>query len=249
MSKNNVIKKYKCPICLESDIKDRMVQESNRRYYHSEKCHSEYLLNKEIENKKVKLKKFKCKICSVTDVEDVLIKEADGRFYHVNECHKAYLAKRKETDEEQEYKMKLALLLAKLYNLESYKFIPNYYWIRVEKLRNEYTEANELGRTYKSGLPFKALYMTYDYCFNIAKITYDVLFDSFKGQLNYDLAIVQNNLVEARNYYAEKSRQERKVEKVVQQQSSQHAVDLSKLKQALNYKRKKDERDISRFLD
>lgn len=193
-------------------------------------------------------RKVKCPICLLFDEKEKMTQEENKRYYHIEKCHPQYKLEQKELSEEQEYKMKLAKLLENLYSLDSYKFIPNFYWIRLEQLRNEYTEANELGRTYKSGLPFKALYMTYDYCFNIAKITYSKDFDSFSGQMLYDLGIVKSNLVDSRNYYIQKAKQEQKVETIVQQ-TAQYAVDLSKIKQTLNYKKGKDERDISRFLD
>jgi hypothetical protein len=193
-------------------------------------------------------RKVKCPICSLYDDKEKMIQEENKRYYHIESCHTQYQAMQKELAEEQEYKMKLAKFLEDLYGLESYKFIPNFYWIRLEQLRNEYTEANELGRTYKSGLPFKALYMAYDYCFNIIKITYDKEFDSFNGQLLYDLGIVRSNLVDCRNYYIEKNKQEKRIEAIVNE-AAQYAVDLSKIKEKTNYKKTKDERDISRFLD
>lgn len=192
-------------------------------------------------------RKVKCPICLEFDEKEKMIQEENKRYYHIEMCHSQYKLEQKELTEEQEYKMKLAKLLEKLYNLESYKFIPSFYWIRLEQLRNEYTEANELGRAYKNGLPFKALYMTYDYCFNIAKITYSKDFDSFSGQMMYDLVIVQNNLVECRNYYIEKTKQEKRVEQTVQQ--SKRLASISAISDNIKHKKKKDERDISRFLD
>lgn len=190
-------------------------------------------------------RKVKCQICTIFDTKENMVQETNKKYYHRLECHDQFLLKQKEIQEEQEYKMKLATLLEKIYNLETYKLIPPAYWIRLENLRNEYTQSNELGRTYKSGLPYKALFMTYDYCFNVINIDYKKDFDNFVGQMLYDLKIVQNNLMDARSYYTNRVQEEEKMNKTVSIDNVN--VYIPSLKE-IKYKNSENENDISKFL-
>lgn len=184
--------------------------------------------------------------------KDAMAKVNNRRFIHPEKCLNEYEENEKKEEEKKKYiqkereaRHKLILKIAEIYELESYKLIPSNFHPYIEDMRNDSTLFGKLGKKYKQGIPYSGIEYTYEYCrekIHYAKKT--KTFRTFMDELKYGLAIVRNNLVDAKKYSVLKRRED-----ALREESTTKDMSLSP---QVSYKEiqktKKDELDISDML-
>lgn len=153
---------------------------------------------------------MKCAWCESKSDKTEMQQEPNRKYYHKKECHEAYVKDRAFKKKEAEAKLQLSLKIAEVYGLESYKLIPSSIYAHIEDIRNDSTLFGKLGKNYKAGIPYEGIAYTYEFCKDRIRDTRNkVPFKNFMGELKYGLAIVRNNLVDAKNHAIQQKRNEK----------------------------------------
>lgn len=190
-------------------------------------------------------RKVKCYWCGEVDYPDEMIKGIYPRGYLHTHCIEPYKEDKENKRKEIEGKTKLAEKIAEVYQLNSIQDIPHQFYPYIQDVRNDSQLFGKLRKNYKNGIPYEGIALTYEYCKEkIREVKRVKEFDNFLSELRYGLAIVRNNVVNARNDYARKVRAEKSLGK-----TKESEVGVVVENSSNSYTRKKYERDISDFLD
>nr|WP_156736335.1 hypothetical protein [Mycobacterium sp. E3298] len=193
----------------------------------------------------------KCYWCEAKSEKTEMIQEPNKKHYHKEKCHAAYLEDKRFKQQEREQQLELAIKIADVHGLSSYQLIPSSFYPILEDLRNDSQLFGKLKKNYKKGIPYPAIAYTYEYCRESIVTAIDKKKGEFKNkllELRYGLAIVRNNLADAKEH-AERVQRQKKVNELAKTETSsdvRDSVSLSTNKNA--YIKKKDEMDISDLL-
>lgn len=187
-----------------------------------------------------------CQLCRESDVKNLMIKESKG-YYHIDKgCHAAYVTEKEFKRVEREKQKKLAEKIAEVYGLDTIQLIPSQLYLRIEDIRNDSTLFGKLGKNYKKGIPYEGIAYTYEYCkekIRDAKKNPNLNFKNLLSEMIYGLAIVRNNLADARNDSIRKHNSEKSLARV--KDESEVVISTKEVK----YVKRIDENDVSDFLD
>lgn len=148
----------------------------------------------------------KCQLCLSKEDKSLMIKESKG-YYHEKGCHAAYLQDKEFKRIERGKKDKLAEKIAEVYELDSIQLIPSQFYPYLEDLRNDSKLFGKLGKSYKNGIPYEGISYTYEYCKEkIREVHRTKEFKNFQMELRYGLAIIKNNLIDARDHAIQQKR-------------------------------------------
>jgi hypothetical protein len=189
-----------------------------------------------------------CQWCREKDDRDIMVKDTKG-YYHVEKCSAAHLADKEFKRTEREKQTKLAEKIAEVYGLENIQLIPSQFYPFLEDLRNDSKLFGRLGKSYKNGIPYEGIAYTYDYCKEKISSARDYInqkdggFKNFLAELKYGLAIIKNNLADAKEHSIRHYKRKDEQEKSQQQtETNDMTVEVES-----NYKKKK-KGDISNLL-
>lgn len=186
----------------------------------------------------------KCQKCGIKSEKSLMTQDKSKKYYHTLNCYDEYLAEKAFKKKEAEAKLQLSLKIAEVYELESYKLIPSSIYAYIEDIRNDSTLFGKLGKQYKAGIPFEGIAYTYEFCKDrIREARRKVEFKNFMAELKYGLAIVRNNLVDAKNHAIQQKRNEKLNEITVNGDEEKYISEIIPVKV-----KKKDELDISDML-
>lgn len=142
-----------------------------------------------------------CFWCKVKEDKTSMIQETNKKYYHVKNCHSLFLADKEFKKKEFDQKLELSMKIAEVYGLESYKLIPSTFYTYLEDVRNDNTLFGRLGiKNSKKGVAYSGISYTYEFCKEtIREVHRTKEFKNFQMELRYGLAIIKNNLIDARN--------------------------------------------------
>lgn len=198
---------------------------------------------------KIAERKVKCQICSESDVKLKMIQETNKKYYHALNCHNIYLKDKEYKQKESEAKLRLSKKIAEVYELETYKLIPSSFYPYIEDLRNDSELFGRMGKNYKQGIPYDGIAYAYEYCrtkildSKARKQGSNDDFNNFLAELKYGLAIVKNNLADAKNEFDRKQQS-----KKVNYENIKSIADISSSDYHYVSPKRKDELNISHLL-
>lgn len=192
-----------------------------------------------------------CQWCKNKDEKHLMQKESKG-FYHIENCISAYLMDKEYKRIEREKQTQLAEKIADVHGLDSIQLIPRQIYPLIEDIRNDSTLFGKLKKQYKKGIPYEAIAFTYEYCRE--KVQWAKANKDFKNtffELKYCLAIVRNNLADAKEHAAKTSKQKESTVKLIENLENMAVVnDKIKDTQTKSMKQNKtDELDIASLFD
>lgn len=188
----------------------------------------------------------KCQICGLKEDKSLMTQDKNKKYYHTENCYDKYLTDRAYKQKEAASKLQLSHKIAEVYELESYKLIPSSIYTYIEDIRNDSTLFGKLGKNYKAGIPYEGIAYTYEFCKDrIRDSRNKVLFKNFMGELKYGLAIIRNNLVDAKNHAIQQKRNE-KIKDISLNVNDEQEKYISEYIPTTT--KKKDELDISDML-
>jgi len=191
-------------------------------------------------------RKVKCQWCEIKDEKEKMVKEHSKGYIHI-ECLPKYIKDKEMKQKEREKKDKLAAKIAEVYELESIQLIPHQIWPYIEDIRNDSNLFGKLGKNYKAGIPYEGIALTFEYCKEkIREVRRTKEFKNFQMEIRYGLAIIKNNIVDAKNDYEYKIRIQKSLDEA---KSIEHVSGIEQASQELKYIKYEDEDDITKFLD
>jgi hypothetical protein len=191
------------------------------------------------------LAKVICQWCREKDDRDIMVKDTKGYYHTEKGCHRKFLNDKEFKRIEREKQTKLAEKIAEVYGLENIQLIPSQFYPFLEDIRNDSKLFGRLGKAYKNGIPYEGIAYTYDYCKEkIKDARRTKVFKNFLMELRYGLAIVKNNLVDAKDHA------------ILQRRTKDSAAigmkkieeEMSEVPDEVIYKSKKEKKDISKYL-
>ncbi|WP_222429898.1 hypothetical protein [Paenibacillus cremeus] len=183
----------------------------------------------------------KCQWCEAKDLKEKMTKEHPKGYIHL-ECLPKYIKDKEFKRIERDKKDKLAEKIAEIYELESIQMIPHQIWPYIEDIRNDSKLFGKLGKSYKNGIPYEGIEYTLEFCkdkIRLARKT--VRFKNLQAELKYGLAIVRNNLADAKNHAINEKRRKELAE--IQKNKSQEKIETK-----VEFKKKEVNNDISSFI-
>jgi hypothetical protein len=200
------------------------------------------------------LAQVKCYWCEVKDEKDLMIREENKKHYHKDKCHAAFLADREFKRVEREKQTMLAHKIAEIYGLESIQLIPRQIYPRIEDIRNDSVLFGKLGKNYKQGIPYEGIAYTFEYCkgkIRECENNPNLKFESLLQKMVYGLAIVRNNIVNARDHAAKIAKQKQSTVKIIEKIDDMSDVrDRIKQAQSKNKRNENDDKpDLTTLLD
>lgn len=147
-------------------------------------------------------RKVKCQYCLKVEESNKMRKSDKGKYYHIEECYEKYLKEAEFKRKEAQKKDNLVNCIAKIHGLDSYLLIPKAFYPYIEDVRNDSRLFGKLKKSYKNGIPYEAIEYTYEYCKDkISWAKQNKEFKNILSELKYGLAIVRNNLADAKNHH------------------------------------------------
>jgi hypothetical protein len=194
-------------------------------------------------------RKVKCGWCEISETKDLMLQDTNKKYYHKTNCHNSYLQDRENKRIETEKKTSLAIKIADVHGLESYKYIPHSLFPYLEDLRNDSDLFGKLRKNYKNGLSYSAIEYTYEFCRE--KIDWakkNKVFENVMSELKYGLAIVKNNVVDAKNYSDKMRKSEENKTRLLSITKEDESHFVISDDTTITYQKKKDNLDISDLL-
>lgn len=189
------------------------------------------------------IKQVTCKWCKEKGSKDEMYELKKSHYIHFN-CYDAYLEDKEFKAKEAEAQKNLMITIADIYGLDSYTQIPHSFYPYLADIRNGNVLFGKYGKQYKQGASYQWIEYTYDYCREDIKKIHEIKkgdFKNFMAELKYGLAIVRNNLVDAKNKFVAEKNKKEKAEREKQL--------ISDYSEEVTYKKKDDTVDMSDFLD
>lgn len=174
-----------------------------------------------------------------------------GDVYYSNiklhvDCEWQYFKDKEDRRIEEEKKDKLSFKIAEVYGLDNIQLIPNQIWPFIQDIRNDSKLFGKLGKNYKKGIPYEGIALTFEYCKEKIKEAHRIKeFKDFQMELRYGLAIVKNNLVDAKNEYEMLHRQQKSLDI----KKSIEFISTETEEESPKYIKNENEDDISDLLD
>ncbi|MCR8641416.1 hypothetical protein NV379_01990 [Paenibacillus sp. N1-5-1-14] len=186
-----------------------------------------------------------CQWCRNKDEKSLMIKDTKGYYHNGKGCYKSLLDDKEFKRIEREKQTKLAEKIAEVYELENIQLIPSQFYPYLQDIRNDSKLFGKLGKSYKNGIPYDGIAYTYDYCKDAIREAHRTKeFKNFLMELRYGLAIVKNNLVDAKEHSIRQHKNKLLTDHSIKQVESR---DMS-LDTGVEYKKRKDMNDISNLL-
>lgn len=195
--------------------------------------------------------KVKCRFCDAKDTErdDMLLHIIEtetgnkyNRYYH-KECYPKYLQHQEFLDKE---KVELDFLFETIKEVHKIETVPDKFYPFLQDLRNGNVLNGKIKKKYKSGYPYTLIAKTYLFCresIEYWKKNKDFK-DSTMSELKYCWAII-NDKINAVKKREEKKEFQARQQKIVE---NKYNNEIKTEQVETNYKKKKDELDISDFL-
>lgn len=160
-----------------------------------------------------KIPQVKCGFCGIKSEKPLMIQDVNKKYYHKSSCYDEFLAEKDFKRKEFEKKVKLSETIAEVYELDNIQMIPHQIYPYLEDLRNDSKMFGRLGKSYKNGIKYEAIALTYLYCKDVIREVHRTKeFKNFLMELRYGLAVIKNNLVDCKNDFETKQRLKKSLE-------------------------------------
>ena len=192
-----------------------------------------------------------CPICKLP-VEKGQGEKVSGKTYHKEICLFKYQKEKEFRQSEYLKRDSLVRVIAEVHKMDSYQSIPRSFYPYIEEVRNDSKLFGKLRQNYKNGIPYEALEYTYKYCKD--KIEWAINNKQFKNttaELRYGLAIVKNNIADAKKHHA-KTKKNTQQDNLTIQKANDSVIIQEKMKEVQRNNNKKSIKegiDISELFD
>lgn len=177
-------------------------------------------------------------------MEFELVGKNQTRKYYHKHCYGDFLKDKAFKEKEAKEKDELVETIKRIYGV---KEVPSSTYPLIEGLRNGnkvFGNKQKIGKRYKQGYSYNLIMKTFEYCEDTIQYWNGVKdFDSFSNAFKYGLTIVIDKI-----YFVEQREKEREARDIVAKKHSEKSVIDSDVFES-NYKKRKDDNDISSFLD